>query len=108
MTKPSWQDWPEEPWSQPSATHRDFGEPVFHSEESHFDDGRVGRYTLDSEMSQYERALACVNACAGIRNPAALREVVEAASKCHLLEKYAGWQRELGEALAKLDEGPTP
>lgn len=29
-----------------------------------------------------ERAVACVNACAGIKDPAAIRELVEVAQKC--------------------------
>lgn len=51
--RPAWQDWPEEPWEE---------KPI-----------------RGSGFTARRRALACVNALAGRRNPAAVGEVLDAA-----------------------------
>ena len=101
--RPEWQDWPEEPWSEVFII-------VARGAEG-------GGQTADPAAGA--RARACVNALAGIRNPAAVGRVIDEAKM--VVEIYArSIEREneertgkpgiamlgLREALAALNQEP--
>lgn len=106
--KPDWQDWPEEPLTLESE------------DECYGVRDKNGKFVF-AGLPYDLRALACVNALAGIRNPAAVAEVIEAArelegSGCELDDKrlrYEVWQtppeamQRLLDALAALDRAPA-
>ena len=106
MSKPEWQDWPEEPWG-------DVLEAIGYK---WADDNQDVLRCIAAQA----RALACVNALAGRRNPAAVGEVIEAAKGMLLKtagleelfegqerEKFSAQWRNIVQALAKLDQEPT-
>lgn len=95
----------DDPWRR-----GDYGEPWEHDEGGVYN--RHGRYPLGG-TEHVARAVACVNACAGIVDPAAelaaLRAVAEAARECvardgGFIEMKSAGCRPLLDALAALDK----
>lgn len=116
-TKPEWQDWLDEPWEMidgvvvyclPNGCVPACLDGFASFSEVH---GSSTPSRVDARNTK--RVLACVNALSGIRNPAAVREVIEAARS---IPEHAGAGEEddiasvpgvrLIEALAKLDQEP--
>jgi len=91
MSKPEWQEWSEEPWT------------VDH--DLRWLDDAEGVHVDLSRPVELSRAVACVNALAGIRNPEAVGRVIEAA-RDYVDTGRSTEYNELVEALEVLDQEP--
>lgn len=87
MGKPGWQNWPEEPWSGLPKWPRDA-------------DGNLIAFSAHED-----RIKSCVNALAGIRNPAGVGEVIRLL-KADIKYHPDDVPQELQDALAALDQEP--
>lgn len=92
MSKPEWRDWPKEPWDEdnPQGEH---GILV----------ACTNAYDPDDIQ---DRIKACVNACAGIRNPAAVPDLVETVAA--LKEHAEAFRDEVREQWDKFGETTMP
>ncbi len=93
MSKPEWQNWPEEPWSVDQY------------------DANGDAFSLVLQPSPWKRVLACVNALAGRRNPAAAGRVIRTAQRINARLETKGYidmdlATDLAVALAALDAEP--
>ena len=115
--RPEWQSWPQEPWK---ADYDNCGNWIT----AVGGDEPFGTFGEVDSIYAGERLVACVNALAGIRNPQAVAEVIEAA--LYSVKAHAGWcsprgscrnrarddwcavcnAEELAKALARLDQPP--